>query len=237
MQSVKKRLQDSPAQIQRTPKQRRLSLKVKSATKKRNSRSSIWNESDGDDSIFGNILSQDFVVDEEDDCLNANIFCDDLSDTDSTICEQSDIKKSEEKSEPNHHIEFNETFEIPPDLEEEKPKDEFQNTEKFFDDIKVDFNESDFREFQSSSQIGTSYETREDIKNSQMFKVPATPKGLSQLCWQTQVFEEESKSKGLFLTKGPFYGLPVTVEKLIYSSKGIKSLYGIDFLKVTLTFS
>lgn len=212
MQSIK-RIQDSPAQIQRTPKQR----KVKSF--------SAWNESD--DSIFGNILSQDLEdIDEEDDCLNANIFCDDLSD--STICEESDNKKCEEKTEP--HIEFNETFEIPPDLEEEeKPKDEFQNTEKFFDDIKVDFNESDFREFQSS-QVGTSYETREDIKNSQLFKVPATPKGLSQLCWQTQVFEEESKSnKGLFLSKGTFYGLPVQVEKLIYQSKGIKSLYGNTF--------
>lgn len=203
-----KRIQDSPAKIQRTPKQQKLWIKVKS-NKKRNS---VWNDSD---SIFDQIGTQDLLQLEEEaeDCLNTNIFSDDLTDT--TICE-------DEKS----HIEFNETFEIPSDFDEEKPKDEFQNTEKFFDDIKVDFNQSDFKYFQNSQMEGTFYETREEVKNTQDFKIPATYNVLSQICWQTQVFEEESKSKGLFISKGPFYGLPVKVEKLIYSSKGINALYG-----------
>lgn len=216
---------DSPI-IQRTPKQRRLSKKS----------SNLWNESN--DSIFENFLSQDYIDNElEEDCLNANI-CD-FSDNETTICEEesecekkdSTICEKEAEIISQHFIdlsEFNETFDIPTDFEEEeKPKDEFQGTEKFFDDIKVDFNESEFRDFQCSQMLeGTNYETREDIKQSQTFKIPPTPKGFSQICWETQVFEEQSKSSGLFVSKGPFYGLSEKVEKLVYSSKGIKSLYG-----------
>lgn len=219
MKSIK-RVQDSPAKIQKTPKQQKLSIKVKS-NKKRNS---LWNlELERDESLFGLILTQDLELeDEEEDCLNTNILCDDLSDT--TICEDENHQNEYEKKLDD--IEFNETFEIHCDFVEEKSKDAFQNTEKFFADIKEDLNQSDFIDFQNSQMGGTFYETRDDIKNTQEFKVPATPKVLSQISWETQVFEEESKSKGLFVSKGPFYGLPVKVEQLIYSSKGIKALYG-----------
>lgn len=209
---VSKRLHhvDSPEPLQRTPKQRKL---IKGR------KSDLW----GDESLFGEILSQDYMenkdVDEDD--LNANILLDDSDfDVDATICHEP--KKLE--------YEFNETFQIPNDFVEEKPViDELQGTERFFEDIKVDFNDSDFREFQSSQTVeGSCYETKENIiqkSQSQTFKIPPTPKGFSQICWQTQVFEQEINCKS-FMSKGPFYGLPKKVEKLIYSSKGIKALYG-----------
>lgn len=229
-------LENSPL-IQRTPKHRRLSLKIRSTGKKKvPNTNDPWIE--GDDSIFGNILSQDLLEDDDEDPLNGNILdFDDDDEHENTICnkvleekefcDDSIFNELAEKTCVKELLEFNDTFEIPNDFKEEKVEDAFQGTEKFFDDIKVDFNESEFREFQFSQIVeGTSYETSEDIKQSQEFKIPPTPKGFSQICWQTQVFEEESKSKGIFVSQGPFYGLPEKVEKLIYTSKGIKSLYG-----------
>ncbi|KAL5282099.1 HELQ family protein [Megaselia abdita] len=199
------------AETEVTSKQRRLTNKVILNA------SNIWNETD--DSIFGNI-SLDFK--ENEDYLNVNIFRD-LS-SDSTICgdnlnhcqnEKEDISQSQ-------LFEFNKTFKLPNDFQEEKPKDELQGTYKFFDDIRMDCSETIFKDVNiSQTNVGTLYETRGDIQNSEDIK-NHNLQGLSQIYWQTQAFEEEQCN---FVSKGPFYGLPAKVEQLIYSSKGIKSLY------------
>lgn len=130
-------------------------------------------------------------------------------------------------------------------LDEDMFKDDFptedllQCTQKFLDDVafKVpkprNVKQTQIMEHTRANVDtciqGTQYETREEIKNRTINPLNETrvireTENLSRFNWETQIFTKDVVED--YPCKGEFYGLPDRVKRMIFESKGIKSLYG-----------
>lgn len=180
------------------------------------------------DSLFSEIDIDVLVANSESSAIKKEVakLADDVLPTEKQI----PIKTEQSIQEPN-------LFEDDINVEQEALN---QCTQKFLDDIQFKIPkapELNFLHKNTESVIdqiiqGTQYATRAEIKNQTILNstyATVTNKelqNLSNINWESQIFNEDVKEKDSFPSKGDFYGLPDRVKRLIFEHKGISSLYG-----------